>query len=104
VLETNIHGRFELPPGYVLAVVPRDSKFVNDIPYKRGFWRTISDSFSLAPQGDTKISCGYGVVKILVAIIQLLYATATLYLARGDQVEWYGYPAFGLTVAPYAWM
>jgi hypothetical protein len=54
--------------------------------------------------GKTKISCNYSVVKILVAMIQLLYASATMYLSRGDQVNWYGYVAFGLTVAPYAWM
>lgn len=43
-------------------------------------------------------------VKILAALIQLLYASATMYQSRGDQVDWYGYSTFGLTVAPYAWM
>ncbi|KAI9768637.1 MAG: hypothetical protein M1839_003997 [Geoglossum umbratile] len=42
--------------------------------------------------------------KILVAIIQVLYATVTLYRSRGNQIDQYGYAAFGLTVAPYAIM
>lgn len=50
------------------------------------------------------ISCSYNVVKILVALMQLLYATAELYETRGEQIKWYGFSAFGLTVAPYAWM
>ena len=36
-----------------------------------------------------------------MAVFQTLYASATLYRARGDQIEQYGYAAFGLTVAPY---
>lgn len=36
--------------------------------------------------------------------MQLIFASSTLYEARGDQIERYGYAAFGLTVAPYAWM
>ena len=39
--------------------------------------------------------------KGLVAIFQTLYASFTLYQARGDQIQHYGYAAFGLTVVPY---
>ncbi len=35
---------------------------------------------------------------------QLIFAIATLYSARGDQIPLFGYAAFGLTVVQYAWM
>lgn len=35
---------------------------------------------------------------------QTLFATATLYRARVNQLSRFGYAAFGLTVAPYAVM
>ena len=50
------------------------------------------------------ISCRYNLVAILVAIAQLLFAAATLFRARGDQISKYGYAAFGLTVIQYALM
>lgn len=43
-------------------------------------------------------------VKILIAVGQALYAISTLYQSQGDQIQQYGYAAFGLTVAPYAVM
>jgi len=103
LLKTSIHGSYTLPDGYILAVVPGDSKF-EDSPTQLSHWRIIFDAFCSAKHGKTKISFSYSTVKILVAVIQLLYASATMYLSRGDQVNWYGYSAFGLTVAPYAWM
>ncbi len=39
--------------------------------------------------------------KGLIAISQTLYASATLYRAKGDQIKQYGFAAFGLTVSPY---
>ena len=50
---------------------------------------------------ETDLSAGYSFSKALVAIFQTIYASATLYRARGDQISRYGYAAFGLTVAPY---
>lgn len=43
-------------------------------------------------------------IKAIASLVQLLFAIATLYQTRGDQVERYGYAAFGFTVIPYAWM
>jgi len=37
-------------------------------------------------------------------LIQSLWAVITVYRSRGDQIQQYGYAAFGLTVAPYAVM
>jgi hypothetical protein len=50
------------------------------------------------------LACSYNVPKILFSLIQAVWATVTLYRARGSQIETYGYAAFGLTVAPYAFM
>ena len=50
------------------------------------------------------VSSNYNATKALIALGQLLFAINTLYETRGDQITRYGYAAFGLTVAPYAWM
>lgn len=42
--------------------------------------------------------------RILVAIAQLLFAIATLYRTKGDQIDQFGYAAFRLTVIQYALM
>ena len=42
--------------------------------------------------------------QLLFALAQSSYAAYTLYRARGNQVDMYGFSAFGLTVAPYALM
>ena len=48
-----------------------------------------------------ELSSNYNLSKGVIAIFQTLYASATLYRTRGDQIQHYGYAAFGLTVAPY---
>lgn len=40
----------------------------------------------------------------MISFVQAIWAIITLYRTRGDQIEQYGYAAFGLTVAPYAFM
>jgi hypothetical protein len=40
----------------------------------------------------------------MISLVQAVWASITLYQARGDQIDQYSYAAFGLTVAPYAWM
>jgi hypothetical protein len=39
-----------------------------------------------------------------VAIAQTFFGTTTLYRTKGDQIDRYGYAAFGLTVTPYAYI
>jgi hypothetical protein len=41
---------------------------------------------------------------VLVAIAQLLFAISTIYRARGNQIDQFGFAAFGLTVIQYALM
>ena len=43
-------------------------------------------------------------LKMGVSITQLFFGCITLYRARGDQINKYGYAAFGLTVFPYVFM
>jgi hypothetical protein len=52
----------------------------------------------------TCLSHDYSLIKVLLALGQLCFAIATLYRTRGDQIEKYGYAAFGLTVIQYALM
>ena len=40
----------------------------------------------------------------MASLTQLAFACVTLYRARGDQIDRFGYAAFGLTVIPYAIM
>lgn len=50
------------------------------------------------------ISSSYSVLSAVISIIQVCLASATLYKTRGNQLEEYGYAAFGLTVVPYVIM
>jgi hypothetical protein len=88
-LRINIHGRITLPNDYGLAILPPNSRFKDD-KKEEGNTTTISSDWSF--------------LKIIVSIAQLLFAVATLYRTKGDQIDQFGYAAFGLTVIPYALM
>ncbi|RDL40892.1 uncharacterized protein BP5553_00871 [Venustampulla echinocandica] len=88
----NIHGSHKLPKGYSLVFVPTDAKFASIIPG------------NIPSRNSASLSCSYSLVKVLVSLVQSLYAMTTLYRSKGNQIEQYGYAAFGLTVAPYAIM
>jgi hypothetical protein len=53
---------------------------------------------------DYKLGSSRGTFKSVFGILQIIYACATLYRSRGNQLEIYGYAAFGLTVTQYAVM
>jgi len=50
---------------------------------------------------DYHISASYNFAQITISLLQLAASSITLYKARGDQLNRYGYAAFGLTVLPY---
>ena len=50
---------------------------------------------------SSEFSSFYSASKGLIAVIQLVFASYTVYRTKGDQLSRYGYAAFGLTVAPY---
>ena len=102
---TKIHGFMSpLPRGFIVIQVPRSAGFLDDPPVSRGLRRKIKEVFNPAQPKSTVISSNYSQVKVVIAIGQALYGITTLYNARGDQIERYGYAAFGLTVVPYAYM
>jgi hypothetical protein len=53
---------------------------------------------------DIQLAWSYNIPKVLVGLIQALIGVMTLYKAQGNQIDIYGYAAFGLSVTPYAFM
>ncbi|KAF2115362.1 hypothetical protein BDV96DRAFT_599709 [Lophiotrema nucula] len=82
-----IHGAYALPPGYRFVLLSPDTYFA-----------------SISTTQTIEVAATYNLVKALVALAQTGYASLTLYRSRGDQIEKFGFTAFGLTVAPYAVM
>ncbi|KAK4210517.1 hypothetical protein QBC37DRAFT_292336 [Rhypophila decipiens] len=112
LVSEKLHGICELPEGYYLATLPQDATFEDDPSpgelqslhwTERGLVGSIKSLFMPRPRRN-HISCSYNLVKIAASAAQLLFACATLYRIRGDQIERFGYAAFRLTVAQCAWM
>jgi hypothetical protein len=85
---SKVAGIGKLKEGYELTLVPRDAP-VGEID-KGGL--------------DEAVPSTYSFPKLAISLIQATWAIITIYRARGDQVQQYGYAAFGLTVVPYALM
>ena len=86
VTHRKVHGYCSLPDGYELAILPSNAKVVIDTRMNKG---------------EANISSSHNVPKAIIAIVQIMYASVTLYHTRGDQIQRYGYASFGLTVIPY---
>jgi hypothetical protein len=104
-----MHGVYRLPKGYCFIPLGRKARFVNDpeddpAPIGKRLLRGLTSAFRPRRTDRSAIACDYNVIKIIVAMLQLAFAITTLYRTRGDQITMYGYTAFGLTVAQYAWM
>lgn len=101
----NIHGICCLPPGYKLAIIHSESTVLGLNDDENSESQTARSDFPLSTESEpsvrSDISWSYSFAKGLIALFQALYACATLYETRGDQIKRYGYAAFGLTVAPY---
>ncbi|KAH8897691.1 hypothetical protein GQ53DRAFT_802918 [Thozetella sp. PMI_491] len=112
ILSTKINGRCQLPKGYYLVIVPRTADFVDDpepprstLPWYRKISQGVKGLFQPPHQPPrTVVASSYNIVKIIISIVQLLFAVSTLYRTQGDQLDQFGYAAFGLTVVPYLWM
>lgn len=89
--DCKIHGAYNLPKGYQFAHVPSDAV----VRYNVAIGRQCC---------HTAITSSYSFTKSAITIGQAVYASVTLYQARGDQITVYGYAAFGLTVIPYILM
>ena len=86
IRERNIHGESRLPEGYSVAMLPSNTTIV---------------SSSHKDLKNVSISCSHSVPKVVDAIAQAIYASITVYRARGDQIDRFGYAAFSFTVIPY---
>ncbi|KAL9115808.1 MAG: hypothetical protein Q9227_000176 [Pyrenula ochraceoflavens] len=115
-----VHGYCRLPAGFALSIVPNDTKFKQpeNEATQNGNRRSRTASAtenegSLLPApylpGKNEVESSslgsfYSFAKGAIAILQLLYASYTLVQTRGDQIDRFGYAAFGLTVTPYLMM
>jgi hypothetical protein len=99
--DKKIFGEYQIPINYTLVQVPRNAPVSADPTCHGGRTRKggIYDF-----QEELCLSSTYNIPKLIISLVQAIWATVTIYRARGDQIEEYGYAAFGLTVIPYAFM
>jgi hypothetical protein len=102
IVAEKVHGLHRLPKGYKLVVLYPYAQFESDLEVQEGNF--ITKMFKRPPRPQIKLASTYNLLKIVISLGQLLYGISTLYQVQGDQVERYGYAAFGLTITPYAWM
>lgn len=75
-------------------LVPHDAEFFDALHHRGEDWHMVKRT----------VGSNYNLAKTLVALFQTSYAASTLYRARGNQIDIFGYAAFGLTVTPYLMM
>jgi hypothetical protein len=92
-----VHGTCCLPEGYGLMIVPPNARVLG-LDSKHSEPKTTAGHTN---RSYNQLSTSYSLSKPLIAILQVLYASFTLYRTQGDQLDKYGYAAFGLTVASY---
>src|SRR6266540_5254508 len=90
VEDYNVHGHMSPPPQYswILPTEP--------------VWQHIL--LCEERLEDIQLARSRSWFKMAASILQLIYACITLYRTRGNQIERYGYAAFGFSVFPFALM
>ncbi|KDQ52008.1 hypothetical protein JAAARDRAFT_492938 [Jaapia argillacea MUCL 33604] len=86
-----IHGGVKLPPGYKVAI-PDSDTLMQYFPFRSAINKSIV------------LSRSQSYVKMAISVAQLVYSVITIYRTKGNQLERFGYAAFGLSVFPYAFM
>jgi len=126
-----VHGWISLPEGFALKMLPpgsvvkdfNNNQFssplavkgwsrnikswlgkVKGITMRSWFRNTERDEDTCPIYCSKELSSSYSFTRSVFAVFQTIFAIATLYRTRGDQINRYGYAAFGLTVVPYAIM
>jgi hypothetical protein len=108
-----IHGNLCLPEGYEFKSVPYYTEFESDEEEvrckhkendKTSKWYDFLCGFSERDRTTNDVACSYNGAKAIVSIVQTVFGIYTLVRTRGNQIERFGYAAYGLTVAPYALM
>ncbi|KAG0126994.1 hypothetical protein HOY82DRAFT_568935 [Tuber indicum] len=86
----NIQGQYRLPEGYCFSFLPAGT--------------SIGPINPLTNREDIVIASSYGTAKSFTGVLQILISIFTLYSSSSDQVNLYGYAAFGFSVIPYTIM
>ncbi|KAH8891253.1 hypothetical protein GQ53DRAFT_823884 [Thozetella sp. PMI_491] len=94
-----VQGICICPEGYELAIL----KAIVPLRLVAANSETPGRS-QIPPASDFRLPNTYNIPKTLISLIQAFWAISTLYTARGEQIQKYGYAAFGFTVVPYAVM
>ncbi|KAK3994460.1 hypothetical protein QBC44DRAFT_391772 [Cladorrhinum sp. PSN332] len=100
--DTCIHGQYWLHKDYYLATVPPTG--LPNLKLNGGQKSITAEPASFKEQSETVLSSSHNLLKLSASLAQSVWAAITIYRASGDQIQQYGYAAFGLTVAPYATM
>ncbi|KAK4182618.1 hypothetical protein QBC35DRAFT_395605 [Podospora australis] len=102
---SQIHGEYRLHKDYYLAVVPHTAslELAFDEQTAQGGADCISTGYAVHSQKPLLASSN-NFMKLVISFVQTCWASVTVYQTRGDQIQQYGYAAFGLTVVPYAFM
>ncbi|KAH6650364.1 hypothetical protein F5144DRAFT_555986 [Chaetomium tenue] len=95
-----IQGIIILPDDYEIVHVPRNFPLKPRCDRPEG----ISPETWAEVTSELQLPCTYNVPKGIIGLVQAFWAISTVYQARGNQIDQYGYAAFGLTVVPYALM
>jgi hypothetical protein len=96
-INRTVHGLCRLPSGYALCVVPPGLEFA-------------PQTASTGPNGEPKEAVAFqpagqhSIIKVLFSLLQAIGGGVTIYRSRGDQIQQYGYAAFGLSTIPYFFM
>ncbi|PCH43182.1 hypothetical protein WOLCODRAFT_164301 [Wolfiporia cocos MD-104 SS10] len=86
-----IHGEMSLPEGYTWATVSPE-------------WFKKIAAQTLRSPTMLKLSRSQSWIKMAISIAQVMFGSFTLYRSRGDQIDRFGYAAYGLSVVPYVIM
>ncbi|TQN74048.1 hypothetical protein CSHISOI_01376 [Colletotrichum shisoi] len=89
-----IHGTCVLPKGFILVEVPVGTPLMPP----------PGSGASHLDRSNIQLGSTYNIPKALFALGQAAWGITTVYRTQGDQLDRYGYAAFGVTVAPYAFM
>ncbi|KAI0948186.1 hypothetical protein AcW1_009769 [Taiwanofungus camphoratus] len=87
----DIYGCVNVPEGYQLV-----------IPHVEALDRIIAST--LEDMSNINLCRPWRWPKMVISVVQLISALYTLYHTRGDQINRFGYAAYGLAVFPYALM
>ncbi|KAK0644606.1 hypothetical protein B0T16DRAFT_460643 [Cercophora newfieldiana] len=100
-----VFGGFKLPRGYRWVSLPMDV-VVEPLSSRSTRSEPRAEQGQTQPNpgggsGHTDFGAVYSIAQPIAAVVQVVSAGITLYRARGDQLDRYGFTAFGLTVVPY---